>query len=269
MSHRGFAARRFLKVAAVAAFAGLSLTAANAQESSFMALFGLADGTQQDSNAAYYDGREQRAYYGRDQQDYAAQDPRSYYATQEPQQAYYGSEDQQAYYASQDPQAYYGDQDEARLAREYPTTTREIVPDPTNERPGTITVDTKNRYLYLSMANGEAVRYGVGVGRQGFTWKGRTHIGRKETWPGWTPPSAMLKRRPDLPRHMAGGEDNPLGARAMYLYSGDRDTMFRIHGSNEPWTIGQAVSSGCIRMLNNDVTDLFSRVKVGTTVVVL
>ncbi len=80
------------------------------------------------------------------------------------------------------------------------------------------------------------MRYGVGVGRQGFTWKGRTHIGRKETWPDWTPPAAMLKRRPDLPRHMLGGEDNPLGARAMYLYSGNRDTMFRIHGSNEPWT---------------------------------
>lgn len=161
------------------------------------------------------------------------------------------------------------DQDETRLARDYPTSTREIVPDPTNERPGAITVDTKNRYLYLSLPGGEAVRYGVGVGRQGFTWRGRTHIGRKEAWPGWTPPSAMLKRRPDLPRHMAGGEDNPLGARAMYLYSGGRDTMFRIHGSNEPWTIGQAVSSGCIRMLNDDVADLFSRVKVGTTVVVL
>lgn len=163
----------------------------------------------------------------------------------------------------------YGEPDDARLARDYPTSTREIVADPTSERPGTITVDTKNRYLYLSLPGGEAVRYGVGVGRQGFTWRGRTHIGRKEAWPGWTPPSAMLKRRPDLPRHMAGGEDNPLGARAMYLYSGGRDTMFRIHGSNEPWTIGQAVSSGCIRMLNDDVSDLFSRVKVGTTVVVL
>ncbi|MGJ0394823.1 MAG: L,D-transpeptidase [Methylocystis sp.] len=259
MSHREFAARSFLKVAAVAVLAGLATTAAGAQERSFMALFGQAESAPE-APAAYYDAREQQAYYGGDQQDYSsAQDPRSYYASQDP----------QGYYASQDPQAYYGDQDEARLAREYPTTTREIVPDPTNERPGTITVDTKNRYLYLSLANGEAVRYGVGVGRQGFTWKGRTHIGRKEAWPGWTPPAAMLKRRPDLPRHMAGGEDNPLGARAMYLYSGDRDTMFRIHGSNEPWTIGQAVSSGCIRMLNNDVTDLFSRVKVGTTVVVL
>jgi lipoprotein-anchoring transpeptidase ErfK/SrfK len=159
--------------------------------------------------------------------------------------------------------------DEQRLAREYPSTTRILVEDPTGERPGTITVDTKNRYLYLSLPDGRAMRYGVGVGRDGFRWSGRTHIGRKEAWPDWTPPTAMLKRRPDLPRHMQGGEDNPLGARAMYLYSGGRDTMFRIHGSNEPWSIGQAVSSGCIRMLNDDVADLFSRVKIGTTVVVL
>ncbi len=157
----------------------------------------------------------------------------------------------------------------ARLARETPSTTREIVPDPTEEKPGTVTVDTQNRYLYLSMPNGQAIRYGVGVGREGFTWKGRTRVGRKESWPDWTPPKEMLKRRPDLPRHMSGGEENPLGARAMYLYSGNRDTMFRIHGSNEPWSIGQAVSSGCIRMLNSDVTDLFNHVKVGTTVNVL
>ena len=242
MSRRQFNASRLLKVAAVAAFAGLSSSAVNAQESSFMALFDPSAGAQE-MTASYDDAREQ--------------------------QAYYGGQDQEANYAAQDPQAYYGDQEDARLAREYPTTTREIVQDPTNERPGTITVDTNNRYLYLSLPNGEAVRYGVGVGRQGFTWKGRTHIGRKEAWPDWTPPAAMLKRRPDLPRHMVGGEDNPLGARAMYLFSGNRDTMFRIHGSNEPWTIGQAVSSGCIRMLNNDVTDLFSRVKVGATVVVL
>ena len=242
MSRRQFNASRFLKVAAVAAFAGLSSSAVNAQERSFMALFDPSAGAQE-MTASYDDAREQ--------------------------QAYYGGQDQQANYAAQDPQAYYGDQEDARLAREYPTTTREIVQDPTSERPGTITVDTNNRYFYLSLPNGQAVRYGVGVGRQGFTWKGRTHIGRKEAWPDWTPPAAMLKRRPDLPRHMVGGEDNPLGARAMYLFSGNRDTMFRIHGSNEPWTIGQAVSSGCIRMLNNDVTDLFSRVKVGATVVVL
>jgi lipoprotein-anchoring transpeptidase ErfK/SrfK len=160
------------------------------------------------------------------------------------------------------------DQD-LQLGRQYPTTTREVVPDPTRERAGTITVDTRHRHLYLSLGNGEAIRYGVGVGREGFTWKGRTHIGRMQEWPEWRPPKDMLKRRPDLPEYMEGGIDNPLGARAMYLYAGKRDTMFRIHGSNEPWTIGHAVSSGCIRMLNEDVTDLFSRVTVGTAVVVL
>ena len=155
------------------------------------------------------------------------------------------------------------------LGREYPATTRALVPDPTEEAPGTITVDTANRYLYLSQSDGRAVRYDVGVGREGFEWRGRASIGRKAEWPGWTPPSAMVKRRPDLPRHMEGGLDNPLGARAMYLYSGNRDTLFRIHGSNEPWTIGQAVSSGCIRMLNDDVVDLYNRVRVGTKVVVV
>lgn len=159
--------------------------------------------------------------------------------------------------------------EDARPARQYPASTRTLVDDPTDQRPGTITVDTKNRHLYLSLPGGQAVRYGVGVGREGFTWSGRTHIGRMAAWPDWTPPAAMLKRRPDLPRHMEGGENNPLGARAMYLYSGDRDTMFRIHGSNEPWTIGHAVSSGCIRMLNDDVADLFERVRVGAAVVVL
>jgi lipoprotein-anchoring transpeptidase ErfK/SrfK len=177
------------------------------------------------------------------------------------------ADSQSPYYNDQ--QSSSGLQDDTRLQRDYPTATREIVADPTNERPGTITVDTGSRHLYLSLPNGQAVRYGIGVGREGFTWKGRVNIGRKESWPNWTPPKEMLKRRPDLPRHMAGGEENPLGARAMYLYAGGRDTMFRIHGSNEPWTIGQAVSSGCIRMTNDDVTDLFSRVRVGTAVVVL
>ncbi len=176
--------------------------------------------------------------------------------------------DMTAYYGGDQQQAKVGT-DDTQLGREYPTATRELVSDPTRERAGTITVDTGNRHLYLSLGNGEAMRYGIGVGREGFTWKGRVRIGRKETWPDWTPPKEMLKRRPDLPRHMSGGEDNPLGARAMDLYSGDRDTMFRIHGSNEPWTIGQAVSSGCIRMTNDDVADLFRRVKVGTAVVVL
>jgi lipoprotein-anchoring transpeptidase ErfK/SrfK len=176
--------------------------------------------------------------------------------------------DMTAYYSGE-PQQAAVQQDDTQLGREYPSATRELVADPTRERAGTITVDTEGRQLFLSLGNGQAMRYGIGVGREGFTWKGRVRIGRKESWPDWTPPKEMLKRRPDLPRHMSGGEDNPLGARAMYLYSGDRDTMFRIHGSNEPWTIGQAVSSGCIRMTNDDVADLFRRVKVGTAVVVL
>lgn len=154
-------------------------------------------------------------------------------------------------------------------AREYATTTKQIVADPTGREAGTITVDTKSRHLYLSLGDGKAVRYGVGVGRAGFEWNGSAQIGRKAEWPAWTPPPAMLKRRPDLPRHMEGGIDNPLGARAMYLYNGGKDMMYRIHGTNEPWSIGQAVSSGCIRMLNADVEDLYARVKVGSRVVVL
>ena len=158
---------------------------------------------------------------------------------------------------------------ETELNREVAVTTRTTVADPTEARPGTITIDTANRYLYLSLAGGTAIRYDVGVGREGFEWAGTAKIARKAEWPGWTPPAAMLKRRPDLPRHMVGGIDNPLGARALYLYSGKGDTGYRIHGSNEPDTIGQAVSSGCIRMLNADVEDLYNRVGVGTQVTVL
>jgi lipoprotein-anchoring transpeptidase ErfK/SrfK len=131
-------------------------------------------------------------------------------------------------------------------------------------KPGTIVISTEERRLYLVQEGGTAIRYGIGVGRIGFTWKGVKNITQKKEWPAWTPPPQMLKRRPDLPRHMVGGIDNPLGARAMYLGS----TLYRIHGSNEPETIGQAVSSGCFRMTNDDVVDLYNRVKVGTTVVV-
>lgn len=159
--------------------------------------------------------------------------------------------------------------EEQQLARQVPEKTRELVADPTHARAGTITVITAERALYLSLPDGQAYRYRIGVGRPGFTWHGLRHIGRKEAWPDWRPPAPMLKRRPDLPHYMTGGVDNPLGARAMYLYDGDHDSGFRIHGSNEPDTIGQAVSSGCIRMLNADVTDLYSRVKVGATVNVL
>jgi lipoprotein-anchoring transpeptidase ErfK/SrfK len=155
------------------------------------------------------------------------------------------------------------------IGREYPSTTRALVNDPTEQAPGTITIDTKNRYLYLSLDNGQAVRYDVGVGREGFDWKGRAKIGRKAEWPSWTPPAEMLKRRPDLPRFMKGGIENPLGARAMYLYAGGHDTLYRIHGTSEPWTIGEAVSSGCIRMLNDDVVDLYNRARVGSAVQVL
>lgn len=160
-------------------------------------------------------------------------------------------------------------QDATRPQRQAAQPTRTIVADPTGAAPGSITVDTQNRFLYLSLGDGQAVRYGVGVGRAGFEWSGAAQIGRKAEWPAWTPPPAMLKRRPDLPAYMEGGIDNPLGARAMYLYSGKKDTMFRIHGTNEPDTIGQAVSSGCIRMMNEDVVDLYSRVKIGTRVRVI
>ena len=155
------------------------------------------------------------------------------------------------------------------LQREPAGTTHALIPDPTEEKPGTITIDTKNRYLYLSLENGQAMRYDIGVGRDGFAWSGRAYVGRHAEWPTWTPPAEMLKRRPDLPRFMKGGIDNPLGARAMYLYNGHGDTMYRIHGTNEPDTIGQAVSSGCIRLLNADVIDLYSRVKVGSAVNVI
>jgi len=146
--------------------------------------------------------------------------------------------------------------------------TRQVVSDPTGQPSGAITVDTRARRLYLSMGGGQAMAYGIGVGRRGFEWRGVAHVGRKASWPGWTPPPEMLKRRPDLPRHMNGGIDNPLGARALYLYRGGKDTMFRIHGTNEPDTIGQAVSSGCIRMMNADVIDLYQRVGTGARVVV-
>ena len=135
----------------------------------------------------------------------------------------------------------------------------------TSERPGTIVVDTRDKHLYLVQEGGRAIRYGIGVGRPGFTWAGVKTITRKAEWPGWTPPPEMIKRRPDLPKHMEGGPENPLGARALYLGS----SLYRIHGTNEPYTIGQNVSSGCIRMMNHDVEDLYDRVRVGTKVIVL
>ena len=142
---------------------------------------------------------------------------------------------------------------------------RQIVNYPTREAPGTIIVDTPNTYLYYVLGGGKAVRYGIGVGREGFTWSGVRSIERKAEWPDWVPPPEMIQRQPYLPRFMAGGDGNPLGARAMYIGG----TVYRIHGTNAPSTIGQNVSSGCIRMLNEDVVDLYERVKIGTKVVVL
>ena len=142
---------------------------------------------------------------------------------------------------------------------------RTVVDYPTVEPPGTIIIDTPNTYLYLTLGQGRAIRYGIGVGREGFTWSGTEHISRMKEWPDWLPPPEMIKRQPYLPRFMAGGETNPLGARAMYL----GNTEYRIHGTNQPSTIGSFVSSGCIRLTNEDVEDLYSRVTIGTTVVVL
>jgi lipoprotein-anchoring transpeptidase ErfK/SrfK len=133
------------------------------------------------------------------------------------------------------------------------------------ERPGTIVIDTPNKFLFLVEKDGRALRYGIGVGRPGFAWAGIKTISRKAEWPDWTPPPDMLKRRPDLPLHMDGGPENPLGARALYLGS----SLYRIHGTNEPYTIGTNVSSGCIRMMNEDVIDLYNRVSVGTKVIVM
>ena len=142
---------------------------------------------------------------------------------------------------------------------------RQVVSYRTSEAPGTIVIDTPNTYLYLVLPGGKAVRYGIGVGRKGFTWSGVKTIERKAEWPDWTPPPEMIQRQPYLPRFVAGGPTNPLGARAMYL-SG---SVYRIHGTNAPTTIGERVSSGCIRMLNEDVIDLYNRVQVGSKVVVL
>jgi lipoprotein-anchoring transpeptidase ErfK/SrfK len=142
---------------------------------------------------------------------------------------------------------------------------RGVVDFRTNEAPGTIIVDTANTYLYFVLPGGKAIRYGIGVGREGFTWSGVKTVERKAEWPDWTPPPEMIERSPYLPRFTAGGEGNPLGARALYL----NGSFYRIHGTNAPWSIGSRATSGCIRMVNDDVIDLYNRVKVGTKVVVL
>ncbi len=144
----------------------------------------------------------------------------------------------------------------------------------TNEKPGTVIVKTRERRLYYVLPGGKAIQYGVGVGRQGFEWAGVARIGAKQTWPEWRPPQAMIERElaqygRRLPDVMPGGPNNPLGARALYLFQGQRDTLYRIHGTNAPYSIGQAMSSGCIRMLNEEVIDLHDRVKIGAKVIVI
>jgi lipoprotein-anchoring transpeptidase ErfK/SrfK len=156
-------------------------------------------------------------------------------------------------------------EDESERPAFNPKFEKQLVDYHGKESAGTIVVDTPNKFLFLVQENGKAMRYGIGVGRPGFTWSGVKQISAKKEWPAWTPPPEMLARRPDLPRHMEGGPQNPLGARAMYLGS----SLYRIHGSNEPWTIGTNVSSGCIRMRNEDVIDLYGRVNVGARVVVI
>jgi lipoprotein-anchoring transpeptidase ErfK/SrfK len=180
-------------------------------------------------------------------------------------------------YAPQDPSAFpqgYVSGDAAQQDQSAPQDEDSVLPDrlrrqvvslDTREAPGTVIIDTGNTYLYYVLGGGRALRYGVGVGRQGFTWSGVQTVSRKAEWPDWYPPAEMIARQPYLPRFVAGGPGNPLGARAMYLGSSE----YRIHGTNDPTTIGKFVSSGCIRMTNQDVTDLFSRVDVGTRVVVL
>ncbi|MGD9544093.1 MAG: L,D-transpeptidase [Methylocystis sp.] len=159
-----------------------------------------------------------------------------------------------------------------------PAFLRKSVAYSTKEPPGTIIVDTAKHYLYYVEAGGRATRYGIGVGRAGFAWSGEATIKSKQEWPDWYPPKEMIERRPDLKKQLAelqsgpgvhGGPSNPLGARAMYLWQGDRDTLFRIHGTNEPWTIGKSQSSGCIRMINQDAMDLYQKTAIGTRVVVL
>src|ERR1700675_5089882 len=156
-------------------------------------------------------------------------------------------------------------QDEGTVVEMPARLKRQVVNYATREAPGTIIIDTPNTYLYYVLGNGQAIRYCIGVGREGFTWSGTQTITKKAEWPDWTPPPEMIARQPYLPRHMAGGPGNPLGARAMYLGG----TVYRIHGTNAPETIGTHVSSGCIRLTNEDVTDPYSRVNVGTKVIVL
>jgi lipoprotein-anchoring transpeptidase ErfK/SrfK len=163
-------------------------------------------------------------------------------------------------------------QQQSRQALPAPQFMAQVVDYPTTEAPGTVIIDTQNKFLYYVLKDQLAIRYGVGVGKQGFGWSGTVRVGAKAEWPSWTPPADMIKRRPELVKYaggMPGGPENPLGARALYLFDGGRDTMYRIHGTNEPWSIGHNVSSGCIRMLNEHVTELHRMVQVGAKVIVM
>jgi lipoprotein-anchoring transpeptidase ErfK/SrfK len=177
----------------------------------------------------------------------------------------YFPQQQYAPQQQQDTQPLATDEGVSEDAQLDPRLQRQIVDYRTSEAPGTIIVDTPNTYLYLVLGDGKAMRYGIGVGREGFTWSGSHPIVRKAEWPDWYPPAEMIARQPYLPRMTAGGPGNPLGARAMYIGG----TEYRIHGTNDPTTIGKNVSSGCIRLTNEDVTDLYERVKVGAKVIVL
>lgn len=153
-----------------------------------------------------------------------------------------------------------------------PAYLRRIVDDPTGERPGTVVVDTSRRFLYLVRGDGQAMRYGVGIGRAGFAWSGSALIARKQAWPTWTPPAEMIAREPQLEEWRTGmppGLENPLGARALYIFDKGVDTLYRLHGTLEAWSIGKAVSSGCVRLLNQDIIDLYQRVPVDTPIVVM
>ncbi len=209
------------------------------------------------------DRPQQQRYYAPPPQQYA---PPQYQQQQSyaPPQQYYQEQSGRQAYANTDPVDPMLEPQRPGFQMD-PRYVRQEVPYDGREEAGTIVVDTPNHFLYLVLGNGRAMRYGIGVGRPGFTWAGVHKITAKKEWPDWTPPKEMIERQPYLPRHMEGGPNNPLGARAMYLGS----TLYRIHGSNEPWTIGRNVSSGCIRMRNADVMDLYSRVTVGTKVVVL
>jgi lipoprotein-anchoring transpeptidase ErfK/SrfK len=155
--------------------------------------------------------------------------------------------------------------DRSKMKREL---ARQTVPYTVGEKPGTIVVDIDQRFLFLVQPGDTAIRYGIGVGRQGFSWRGMAYVGRKAVWPDWRPTATMKRLLKNLPDHMEGGLNSPLGARALYLYQNGHDILFRIHGTNEPWSIGEQVSSGCIRLLNEDIYDLYNRVDVGTTVIV-